>query len=759
LNIFDFSGGLNSKANERGVSLNQGTVVQNARLNSETGALVKRSPVITAYTSTDTDASTSIHRLYLPDGNKYTIRTLGNDVEVCSDDTGVCSSKFSFATSEKRWTWVTYNNIAYGCDGYNNMLKTDGTKVAYAGSVYTADAGSGAGPDGTYTYKVTFYTASYEVSFDIASYPMTVTDNDINLSMIPFAPNTYEGESVIGRKVYRIANSGSTYKLLTNGTIADNTTTTLVDSDADGALGASLSPTVAATVPKFRFIQLHQNRIFGGNNPTYQSRLYYSEDDTPEYFDPLFYFDIRKNDGDQITFVKTLYGRLVVGKDNTIQYLYTDGADTFSDWSVSDPYSIIGCRAPYSVANGSDGLYYLGNNGIYVFGGQNSTIISDKVEPEIKDISQSNRDDVCASIFRNSYYLAYTSSESGATYNDRVLIYDTLTQSFSIDTINISAFCVFLSGTDDESLISGSSSSSTIYTYDEIVYQLIHKEHADFTGTWDDMRYIPEGVGGDADSPELEISWDCTVDGWLTELQTKNASISTINDIVTYLPEANIDRPDKTGTYTSQYLELNAGAFDTIYWNESLPTDGSDITIALRSGASTSDCLAATWSSEFTNSAGSLVSGVTANTIVQYRISATSDSIAYTPTVYKENGYVVKLLYSKFGSVSESTVPFAWESGINTLFMPGYIKELKLITFEYEGTQGTATITFTNETGETDTFTVDLDEHDGYYREGFSGGSFSAETVKVKIEKNDAYDFKVRRLSAVYDVDVESVNR
>ena len=158
--------------------------------------------------------------------------------------------------------------LAIGTDGYNYPVKTNGTQATYLGTCYAKDNGAGAGPNGAYTYKIAFYSATKTIITNIASNTVTVADNDIDLTMIPIGPDTILGEAIIGRKVYRSeVGGGGTYKLLTNGTIADNTTTTLTDSDADAALGGAYpAGDETWTPPKGKFCLIHKNRLWIANN-------------------------------------------------------------------------------------------------------------------------------------------------------------------------------------------------------------------------------------------------------------------------------------------------------------------------------------------------------------------------------------------------------------------------------------------------------------------------------------------------------------
>ncbi len=755
----DFSGGLNTKLNTVSLPKNQGDIAQNIRLDTFLGALTKRQPTVVYGTASATEPILGMHRLYKTDGTKTLIVNHGDQIDKGNDSTGAFTKIFDVTTGDRRWQWLTWQDFAIGMDGYNYPVKYDGSSASATnlGSALAVDAGSGAGPNGTYTYKISCYSATKTAVFNVPSNSVTVTDNDINLTMIPFCDETILGEDIIGRKVYRntVADQ-ATWKLLSNGTIANNSTVILTDSDADAALGASYPSTTISstndvlTPPKGRFSVLHNGRLWIANDPTNgASRVYYSEIDLPEVFYSDSYVNVRKSDGDEITGIKNVLGKLTVFKNNTIQKIYDDEASP-DDWSTSDPFSFIGCQAPYSITNTPYGIFYLGNNGIYNFNGQYSQLLSEAVTPEIRDVAPSNFANVWSAYFKNGYYMAHTSEAAGATSNNCILIYDALSKSFDIDIFNANVLYVLSSGTDVEALFSGSSTTGKVYAHTDTVNELVHKSHSDFAGTWDDMRYISEDVGGNVDSAVLELAWTSTIDD----------AIGTI-DAATGI----IDRPDQDGFYYSQVLNVGASAFDKIYWNQTIPSAGGTVTFYVRGGATTSDTVSATWSAGYTNSAGSDISNETAGQYVQYRIDMGTNDIRYTPNVYETQNYVIKLTYDRFGATDESGIEMKWRSGWID-FVPGYKVTLKQVQLFYDwsdSTYGTLNLTWetcdsahagsNTECFEGDSFAIDMFENPDGYKEYFTGGGLTGRKFRYTLQENSLNELTIKEMLLVITIE------
>lgn len=742
-NIFlidDFSGGLASKISPFNLSKKQADIAENVRFDSQLSALTKRDKTLVYGTAHATNPILGLHRFYLADGSKVLLTNYSSTIAKGNDSTGAFTSILSVSQADRRWQWLTWHNLAIGTDGYNQPVKYNGTSssATYLGSLLATDAGSGTGTTGTYTYKVSCYTASYNLNLGAASNTIVMTGNDISLSMIPICPDTYLGQTVIGRKIYRTGNGDSTYKLLSNGTIANNTATTLTDSDADGDRGNLLTSdvTTTSTPPVGKLSIIHFNRLWIANDPSHPSRIYYSEDSSHDVFLPSSYLDIRQNDGDEITMVAQVLGILTVGKTNSIQKVYTDRDTPSTDWSISDVFTSVGCHAMYSYVSTPYGLMYLSNNGIYLFTGQTSTLLSEAVTPEINDISPSNISNTWAAFYKNKYYLSYTSTKSGGTVNNRILVLDMLSKAFEIDTFGVNVFTVLKSGSDVEVLYSGGSASGKVYAHSDSTKEIIHRRASDFTGTYSEMR----NRSTDDESPELELARTATID----------SLVGTIDSLT-----GTIDRSSTTGYYISQPLTVGASRYDKIYWNETLPTAGSNVTFAVRSATNDTAISAASWSSEVSDPSGSDISANSANTVIEYRISMTTDSLAYSPTVYKGNNFNVRLTYNTAGATDETTIPLTWRSGWFDLGSPGYKKQLRKLYVSYDSSStGTLNLGFeTYNDGNSDSFAINLADHPTEYIEYFTNGSLLGELFRLTITESSLNPIKIKRIVLTYDVE------
>jgi hypothetical protein len=716
--IRTFDSGLNSHASPYILKDGAATQAENVRFNEQFGSLAKR-PTTNSYGTIGSSSVTSLFRYYKADATKKLIATGSTDIYVGDDSAGTFQTIKDNMTDGKRFQWVTYQDIAIGTNGFDQPVKYDGATditmdtdgartfdnlVAELGAPFAElNTGTNLDSQSWYLYKVAFYNGStYSYSTARSNpIPTGITVYNVALTDIPLGPSGTTTRYIfrtLGNASRAAALADSTYYKV--GTISDNTTTTFSDSTTDNDADDDAAPTWATvsagtnvTPPKGTIATIHRERLWISGNLTFPSEIYWSDVFNPDYFDPANYDRIREDDGDSITGVIEQLGTLRIFKNNTIQSYYTD-RDT-SEWASSPSFVTgAGAHSPYSIANSPNGIYYLSGEGLYLFTGQSSKLVSDAVTPELLDILNSSAVNTWGIWTNNVYRMAYTSASTGSTINDRVLVYDTLRDAYSIDTKNINCFALFLSGTDDHIVYSGSSDTDG-YVLSERRAQpeLIKRFSSEINaGTFDDTANY-----GTEPLPTIELGWDTIINNWT------GGDIDSIGGI--------IDRPDTDGTWTSSVYQINATSYDQLYWNESLNSVG-DITFAVRGATTFGGVSVAMYSSEFTDPNGSDLSALTAYPFIQIRSSLSTSDITVTPELYVSGGYLFRLTFSKTGTISETAVLSVWKSGWTDFGAPNNKKLIKRIKVFYTGTEGTLNVAFDNdEHNAGQNFDIDLSQN------------------------------------------------
>ncbi len=696
----------------------------NSRINRTYGTFSKRDTMLLLLDGGSASIN-GLHRYYKADATQHTI--FATSTGLYYNASGTATALRTGLSDGAFWQFATYQDVAIGWNGVNQPLKWDGSTsvtantdgARTAGDLATelgapfAELNTGTDLDAAswYQYKVAFYDGT-TYSYSTAKSNPILTGAavyNIYLTEIPIGPT-----GTTHRYIYRTLGHSSRANCVASttyykvSTIADNSTQVYADSETDDDIDADNVPTwttasggTNVTPPIAYYGTIHRERLFLGNNSTYPSNIYWSDEYNPDYFDPVDYEPIREDDGDTVTGLVENRGLLQIIKDNTIQFFFTDLAE--ASWYASAVYSHIGSPSPHSIDVTPKGTFYYGRKGLYNFDGNVSKLISDAVTDEVRDISPTAVSEVVGYYFNNEFNLAYTSDASGESANNRVLVYDLIRDAYVVDEKNINSFVAFNAGDDYGVLYSGSSETDGyIYSheYSQPTLKIRYKSELN-DGTFDDAR-----ATGTEKLPVVELAWDCTIDGWLTELQTKDASIDTINSIETYLPDAIIDRPDTDGTWVSPVYDLNASSFDKLYWNETLGVSG-DVTLQIRTDDNLAFSSPSAYCTAVSDPNGSDISGTSAERYVQIRVNLSTSNINVTPELSVANGYMIKLNYFKTGSTKESSFLTKGDSGWKD-FKTNSWKQLLRIRVFYKGDSGTVNIRYYNQDGDDENFDIDL---------------------------------------------------
>jgi len=714
--INNFSKGMTSHKSEFLVNGGDAKEAINVRFNEEYGAVAKRQKNL-ILSQCHSAPVKSLYRYYKSDNTKYTIATSSTYVDYIDAD-GNCQSLYANGTDGKRWSFVTYKDNLIGMNGtdpakkWDGKTQVDGEDEARTAGDLLADLGApfvelntGTNLDASswYQYKVAYLVNGSYYYSDARSNPIETDDTiyDTYLTDIPLGP-----EGTTARYIYRTLGNASRSAVTSDttfykvATISDNSTQAYADTSSDATISSDAAPTWAtvsaginATPPYGKFPVINDERLFIGNDPSGvaygKSTIYWSDTLKPDYFvQDVDYELIRPDDGDEIMFIKNLLGILTIGKTRTINKFYTEGAS--STWTISDPFSFIGAVSPWAVVNGINGIIYPGRFGLYNFTGQNSELISDVVSDKMRDILETNQDEVAGIYHNNSYYMAYTSAQSGAANNDKVLILDITRNSYTEDNSHVDSFANYDSGDDYGILYTGSSEvDGTIYANGGAFVGLNYRYKSQFEeGTFSETR-----ISVIEDSPLLTLGNNTT---W----GTLGAGTWAGSGSKTWLMHS------LTGTWESPIINISAESLDKITWNESLGSTG-DITFQIRTGATEGAVSGASYSTAVSDPSGSDISGLTADQYLQFRANLSSTSWTETPALFQSNAFVVKLSYQKSGVESEPSFLSLWHGG-KEKFGNDYPKMIKEIQLYYEGTEGTLTVALENELGQTTSFDIDL---------------------------------------------------
>lgn len=185
-----------------------------------------------------------------------------------------------------------------------------------------------------------------------------------------------------------------------------------------------------------RYLEIYNNQMFFAGFTTssftpsigqpyttnYQSRLYWSEVGDPEFIDPTFFAEVRTNDGDRITGLKSYQDTLLIFKQRSFHVLNGNSATDLTIQQKSDQYGCISnrCAVVYNQQ-----CLFLDRKGIMRWDGANISCASNKIE------SVFNRMNVVAALDNAVGFHIKRRNEvwfgipvDGATLNNLTVVYD-----------------------------------------------------------------------------------------------------------------------------------------------------------------------------------------------------------------------------------------------------------------------------------------------------------------------------------------------
>lgn len=223
------------------------------------------------------------------------------------------------------------------------------------------------------SYVTRTVTARTPSTITISGAAVTVADN------IPISNN-------LKIAVYRNKTSAITPSTYFEVVVLPNNsfvaTQTFTDNRVDSSLGAILIEPLSdrSPPPKGKYISNFQNLVIIAGNPTFQNKIYWSDIDGPEYFDPEAQDDVETNDGDVIRGIGPNGPVFAVLKNRSTHVVGGTLADrnyrielrsqeigceshssiidmngTLAWWSYKGPYSMVSGQIPEALGKTADG--------------------------------------------------------------------------------------------------------------------------------------------------------------------------------------------------------------------------------------------------------------------------------------------------------------------------------------------------------------------------------------------------------------------
>lgn len=264
-----------------------------------------------------------------------------------------------------------------------DQKKYDGTSVTAFGitrpaAAPTAAVGAAGGMTGTYEFALSYYnsaTGNESSRSDFQSVVLAAQKANVSWSAPADAQIThvrvYMRKTTLGPNAYRLTTGCTPAPNATYGGFAVATTSTVVDiADAVFQALTITAPSTTENDPPasgLKFPCWHQNRMFLADAGNIYYSNFKSNTPYPEAFDPNNTQPINPNDGDTITALYSMWGKLYIFKRFSLWVL--DGTDPNS-WIVNLVSPNHGTDAMRTITAAEGAMYWwAGTNGPVVFTG------------------------------------------------------------------------------------------------------------------------------------------------------------------------------------------------------------------------------------------------------------------------------------------------------------------------------------------------------------------------------------------------------
>lgn len=190
-------------------------------------------------------------------------------------------------------------------------------------------------------------------------------------------------------------------------------------------------------IPKY--IEINQNRLFQAGFSVAPSTVFFSNIGEPERVEPENFFEVRTNDSDVITAIKSYQDQLIIFKRNSFSKLVGDSPDNYRLVDLTTEYGALSNNAIVEYENM---LLFLDEKGIVEFNGANWQIISHVLEPTMRRMNISAAREKAVAIhnqFRNQVWFGIP--VDGSTENNLTVVYDYLLNAWTFfDGFNPASF-------------------------------------------------------------------------------------------------------------------------------------------------------------------------------------------------------------------------------------------------------------------------------------------------------------------------------
>ena len=318
-----------------------------------------------------------------------------------------------------------------------------------------------------------------------------------------------------------------------------------------GAVGANASAVherynVSPAAPVAFYVWAFGGYLFMARTSSFPSRLFYSTAGNSREWPPFNFIDVNPDDGDWITGMFVYRGRLYVSKRGT---MYEIQGSVFhpvhGNQQIIQLEHVPGTLSNRSIVVTDHGVYYLAEDGIRLFDGAASSLVSEKIQGTIDGYVASRIKYVCGAWLqaRDEVWFSFTST--GSTH-DTILVYNTrFKEWYRFSGIAAESIAIVEDANDVDQVLfgTGSESDGKLYRADTTSADNAAAIDAYYQTGW----FSPASGLREMD-PRMLYLWTARSGNWSLTVQTRTDYQSTNAESVT---DVNL----LSGTYPDQYFQ------------------------------------------------------------------------------------------------------------------------------------------------------------------------------------------------------------
>lgn len=427
LEAFTNFGGMNTKVSTYVNGPNEFRNIENMNFTTP-GSLTSRMGTTLFSGATVSGRISGLYEFVKLDGSSYLVSTANTNAYKVDASSSV-SFKSGLANGAL-FSMVTLVDRLFACNGTDTFVYdgTSATKYSLPAGDSSFTGAMAAG--GSLAAGAATFTFAYGYLNDRGYYgpvglqlPVGVSgiagSNSVTLSGL----TTPTGFGITAIALYRTSSTGTDLFFTTFAPIG---TTTLTDN------GFPLSIQPATFYEYFtlapRFYEIYNNQLYQAGVSSTPSTLYWSDVGIPEGVDSTFNAEVRTNDGDYITGLKSYQGALMVGKKKSLHQFKAASATDVLLQEVTDQYGVLSHRAMVVF---EQQFWFLDQKGICEYNGANVQIVSTKIDPIFQAMNLTAAIDNAEAIHNKSQNEVWFSIPVGSTINNTIVVYDYVSKAFT----------------------------------------------------------------------------------------------------------------------------------------------------------------------------------------------------------------------------------------------------------------------------------------------------------------------------------------